>query len=135
MSVNVKQTLVFLSPLPWQCPHVPASGISCPSDRQPAHFVSQSWTQGVFFLLGHSSYLGAVFFTSGVQLLLQVYEGGEGRHEKSFGSLCWFSCPCARTWWWHAVERLKPQGPSQPPAPKATGCSCLLPGKPRLKSP
>lgn len=44
-----EQTLVFLSPLPWQCPHAPASGISCPSDMQPAHFVSQSWTWDVFF--------------------------------------------------------------------------------------
>lgn len=31
MSINVKQALVFLSPLPWQCPCTPAGGISCPS--------------------------------------------------------------------------------------------------------
>lgn len=64
------------------------------------------------------------FFTSGVQLLLQVHEGGGETHEKSFGSLCWFSCPCAWSWWWHSAERLKPWGPPQPPAPKAMGCSC-----------
>lgn len=54
---------------------------------QPAHFASQSWTQGIFFLLGHWSYLGAVFFTSGVQLLLQVFEGG-GRDRRSPLALC-----------------------------------------------
>jgi len=31
MSVEVKQALAFLSPLPWQCPRPPAGGISCPS--------------------------------------------------------------------------------------------------------
>lgn len=52
----------------------------------------------VSFFIGNWSYLGAVFFTSGrVQLLLQVYEGGGQRHEESLGSLCWFSCPCARS--------------------------------------
>lgn len=58
----------------------------------------------VSFFIGTLELPWCCLFTIGVQLLLQVHEGGGERHEMSSGSFCWFSCPCAGSWWWHTAE-------------------------------
>lgn len=143
MSVNVKQGLAFLPTLLWQSPHASAGGILCPL---PCTVIWQalalmcslcipkldtSCLFFVLFLLGHSSYVGAVFSTRGMQLFtFNCMELGEGDMRSPVGLCIGLVAVMRRAYlstvlndWNHAALR----DCAQQTAAKATGCSCLLP--------
>lgn len=89
------------------------------------------------FFIGTLELPWCCLFYSGAQLLiyLQVYKGGGERHEKSFGSLCWCSCPCAGSWRWHAAERLETTGPFSATCSKGNGMFLPPPRQAKAEEP